>query len=62
MPKAIRRGGHRHPDRCQGSVRSGAWGLECAMDTFEIIILVVVFVGFLGLIAYAARHARSGDE
>lgn len=36
--------------------------LECGMDTFEIIILVVVFFGFLGLIAYAARHARSGDE
>lgn len=32
------------------------------METFEIVVLAVVFFGFLGLIAYAARHARSGDE
>lgn len=32
------------------------------MEIFEITILVVVFIGFLALIAYAARHARSGDE
>jgi hypothetical protein len=32
------------------------------MSTFEIVILVIVFLGFLGLVMYAARHARSGDE
>jgi hypothetical protein len=29
---------------------------------FEIAILVMIFVGFLGLIAYVANHARSGDR
>jgi len=32
------------------------------MSIFEIVILGVVLVGFVGLIAYVARHARSGDE
>jgi hypothetical protein len=31
------------------------------MDTLEIIILIVVGVGFLGLIAYVAMHARDED-
>lgn len=32
------------------------------MSTFEIIGLVVVGVGFLGLIAYVALHARQWDD
>jgi len=32
------------------------------MRIFEMVILVVVFIGFLGLIAYAAKHARSGEK
>jgi len=32
------------------------------MSIFEILILLLVGVGFTGLIAYVARHARSGDE
>jgi hypothetical protein len=32
------------------------------MSIFEIAILAVIFFGFLGLIAYVARHARSGDQ
>jgi hypothetical protein len=28
----------------------------------DVSILTVIFVGFLGLIIYVARHARSGDE
>jgi hypothetical protein len=32
------------------------------MSIFEMIVLVVVFFGFLGLLVYIARHARSGDE
>jgi len=32
------------------------------MSIFEMIVLVVVFLGFLGLLIYIARHARSGDE
>lgn len=32
------------------------------MSNFEIVVLVVVLVGFVSLIAYAAKHARSGDE
>ncbi len=31
------------------------------MSVFEIAILAMIFVGFLGLIVYVARHARSGD-
>jgi hypothetical protein len=31
------------------------------MNPFEISILVMIFLGFLGLIAYVAKHARSGD-
>lgn len=31
------------------------------MSVFEIAILVLIFVGFLGLIAYVAKHARSDD-
>lgn len=31
------------------------------MSVFEITILVMIFVGFLGLIIYVANHARSGD-
>jgi hypothetical protein len=29
---------------------------------FEVSILSMIFVGFLGLIIYVARHARSGDD
>jgi Tfp pilus assembly protein PilV len=32
------------------------------MGLFEIIVLVVVGIGFLGLIAYVARHARQWDD
>jgi hypothetical protein len=32
------------------------------MSVFEIVILAAILVGFLGLIAYAAQHARSGEE
>ena len=32
------------------------------VSTFEIVGLVVVGVGFLGLIAYVARHARQWDD
>jgi hypothetical protein len=32
------------------------------MSTFEIIGLVIIGVGFLGLIAYVARHARQWDD
>lgn len=32
------------------------------MSFFEIAILVLIFVGFLGLIVYVARHARSDEE
>ena len=32
------------------------------MSTFEIVGLVVIGVGFLGLIAYVARHARQWDD
>lgn len=28
---------------------------------FEIAILGMIFIGFLGLIIYVAKHARSGD-
>lgn len=33
-----------------------------SMSTFEIIVLVVIGVGFLGLIAYVADHARQWDD
>jgi Tfp pilus assembly protein PilV len=32
------------------------------VSTFEIVGLVVVGVGFLGLIAFVARHARQWDD
>jgi len=32
------------------------------MSIFELAILVMIFLGFLGLIVYAANHARSGDK
>jgi hypothetical protein len=32
------------------------------MSFFEILILVMIFLGFLGLIIYVAMHARSGEE
>jgi hypothetical protein len=32
------------------------------VSTFEIIGLVVIGIGFLGLIAYVARHARQWDD
>ena len=32
------------------------------MSLFEIVGLVIVGVGFLGLIAYIANHARQWDD
>lgn len=32
------------------------------MGIFELAILVMIFLGFLGLILYVANHARSGDK
>jgi len=32
------------------------------MDPIEIVIWFVIGFGFLGLIAYVARHARYGDD
>jgi hypothetical protein len=32
------------------------------MSFFEILVLVMIFLGFLGLIIYVAKHARSGEE
>jgi hypothetical protein len=32
------------------------------MSFFEILVLVMIFLGFLGLIVYVAMHARSGEE
>jgi hypothetical protein len=32
------------------------------LSTFEIVGLAVIGAGFLGLIAYAARHARRWDD
>jgi hypothetical protein len=32
------------------------------MSIFEILILLLIFFGFLGLIVYVALHARSGEE
>jgi preprotein translocase subunit Sss1 len=29
---------------------------------WEIAVLVMIFLGFLGLIIYVAKHARSGEE
>jgi hypothetical protein len=31
------------------------------MSVIDILVLLVIFVGFLGLILYAAQHARSGE-
>ena len=32
------------------------------MGFFDIAILVMIFLGFLGLIIYVAVHARSEDD
>jgi len=32
------------------------------MSLYEILILLVIFFGFLGLIVFVARHARSDDQ
>jgi hypothetical protein len=32
------------------------------LDVLELLVLVMIFVGFLGLILYVARHARSGED
>lgn len=32
------------------------------MTVFEIIVLIVIGAGFLGLIAYVAGHARQWDD
>jgi hypothetical protein len=32
------------------------------MSVVEILVLVMIFLGFLGLILYVAKHARSGEE
>jgi hypothetical protein len=32
------------------------------MSLFELLILALIFFGFLGLILYVAKHARSGEE
>jgi hypothetical protein len=32
------------------------------METLELVLLVVLGVGFTGLIAYAASHARRWDD
>jgi hypothetical protein len=32
------------------------------MSLFELLILSLIFFGFLGLILYVAKHARSGEE
>jgi len=32
------------------------------MSLLDILILLMIFVGFLGLILYVAKHARSGEE
>lgn len=35
---------------------------ERQMSFFELAILAMIFVGFFGLIVYAANHARSDDK
>jgi hypothetical protein len=32
------------------------------VGVLDLLILFVIFAGFLGLIVYAAKHARSGEE
>jgi hypothetical protein len=32
------------------------------MSVLEILVLAMIFLGFLGLILYVAKHARSGEE
>jgi hypothetical protein len=32
------------------------------MGIFELAVLAMILVGFLGLILYVANHARSGDK
>jgi len=36
--------------------------LDVIVSLFEIVGLVIVGAGFLGLIAYIARHARQWDD
>lgn len=33
-----------------------------SMSVFELAVLLVIFFGFLGLIVYVARYARSKEE
>jgi hypothetical protein len=44
-----------------GEVQSPAI-YDVIMSLFEIIGLLVVGIGFLGLIVYVARHARQWDD
>jgi len=32
------------------------------VSTFEIVVLIIIGLGFLGLIAYVADHARRWDD
>ena len=32
------------------------------MDTLELVMLVILGIGFTGLIAYVAAHARQWDD
>ena len=32
------------------------------MDTLELVMLVILGIGFIGLIAYVAAHARQWDD
>ncbi len=32
------------------------------MDTLELVMLVILGIGFIGLIAYVASHARQWDD
>ena len=32
------------------------------MDTLELVMLVILGIGFIGLIAYVALHARQWDD
>ena len=57
---------------CRRGTGSPGRGVGCAsgrvrptfrtMSLFEIVGLVIVGVGFLGLIAYVANHARQWDD
>jgi hypothetical protein len=48
--------------RPTGSAVHRNTNLDVNVSVFEITGLVVVGVGFLGLIAYVARHARQWDD